>query len=69
MDKPKKCIPSKGDLIRDLLLKTVSTNPDLFCYYVSLLEAKEHLRTVSLNSLERAKDSTKHFPKRKIAEG
>ena len=69
MDKSKKCGLSKGDLIRELLLKTVSINPDLFCYYVSLFEAKEYLRTISLNSLEKAKDSTKCFPKRKIAEG
>lgn len=69
MDKSKKCGLSKGDLIRELLLKTVSKNPDLFCYYVSLLEAKEHLRSISLNALERAKDSRKYFPKRKIAEG
>ena len=33
----------KEDIIRDLLLKTVGRNPDLFSYYVSLQEAKELL--------------------------
>ena len=33
----------KEDVIRDLLLKTVGRNPDLFTYYVSLQEAKELL--------------------------
>lgn len=38
-EKPKK----KEDIIRELLLKTVGKNPDLFSYYVSLQEAKELL--------------------------
>ncbi len=33
----------KEDIIRDLLLKTVGKNPDLFTYYVNLMEAKELL--------------------------
>lgn len=34
---------NKSDHIREMLLKTVSKNPDLFCYYVSIQEAKELL--------------------------
>ncbi len=33
----------KTDLIRNMLLKTVGKNPDLFCYYVAIQEAKELL--------------------------
>lgn len=33
----------KEVFIRELLLKTVGTNPDLFSYYVGLMEAKELL--------------------------
>ena len=33
----------KIDFIRDMLLKTVGRNPDLFSYYVSIQEAKELL--------------------------
>ena len=33
----------KEDVIRDLLLKAVGKNPDLFSYYVNLMEAKELL--------------------------
>ena len=40
---PKKI--KKEDFIRDLLMKTVGKNPDLFSYYVSLQEAKELLGT------------------------
>ena len=39
---PKK-IRKKEDVIRDLLLKAVGKNPDLFSYYVNLQEAKELL--------------------------
>ena len=39
---PKK-IRKKEDVIRDLLLKTVGSSPDLFSYYVSVQEAKELL--------------------------
>ena len=38
-----KKIRKKEDLIRDMLLKTVGRNPDLFSYYVNLQEAKELL--------------------------
>ena len=31
----------KEDIIRGLLLEAVGKNPDLFCYYASLQEAKE----------------------------
>ena len=31
----------KTDLIREMLLKTVGKNRDLFCYYVAIQEAKE----------------------------
>jgi len=34
----------KEDVIRDLLLKAVGKNPDLFSYYINLMEAKELLR-------------------------
>lgn len=33
----------KTNLIREMLLKTVEKDPDLFCYYVSIMEAKELL--------------------------
>ena len=33
----------KTDLIRKLLLETVGKNPDLFCYYVSIQEARQLL--------------------------
>ena len=33
----------KEEVIRDLLLKTVGKNPDLFSYYVNVIEAKELL--------------------------
>ena len=33
----------KTDQIRKLLLDTVGKNPDLFCYYVSIQEAKQLL--------------------------
>ena len=40
----------KEDVIRDLLLKTVGKNPDLFTYYVNLIEAKELLgKSISEN--------------------
>ena len=34
---------NKSDHIREMLLKTVNKNPDLFCYYTSIQEAKELL--------------------------
>ena len=55
----------KEDLIRDLLLKAVGKNPDLFCYYVSLQEAKELLGKKILSN-QHKKISEK--PKRIIAE-
>ena len=39
---PKK-IRKKEDVIREMLLRTVGENPDLFSYYVNLMEAKELL--------------------------
>lgn len=39
---PKK-IRKKEDVIRELLLKAVGENSDLFSYYVNLMEAKELL--------------------------
>ena len=39
------CEKKKTDLIRDLLLKTVGKNPELFSYYVSIQEAKELLNS------------------------
>jgi len=39
----------KADVIRDLLLKTLGKNPDLFSYYVSIMEAKELLGKPGLN--------------------
>ena len=45
---PKKI--KKEDVIRDLLLKAVGKNPDLFSYYVNLMEAKELLgKNISAN--------------------
>ena len=44
---PKK-IRKKEALIRDMLLKAVGRNPDLFLYYVNLQEAKELLGKNSL---------------------
>lgn len=34
---------NKESYIRKLLLKTVEKDPDLFCYYVAILEAKQLL--------------------------
>ena len=39
---PKK-IKKKDDVIREMLLRAVGKNPDLFSYYVNLIEAKELL--------------------------
>ena len=54
----------KEDLIRDLLLKAVGKNPDLFCYYVSLQEAKELLGKKILSQHKKISEK----PKRIIAE-
>ena len=40
----------KIDTIRRMLLKTVGKNPDLFCYYASLLEARELLNSSTKNN-------------------
>ena len=54
----------KEDIIRDLLLKTVGRNPDLFSYYVNLQEAKELLgKNISENKVYK---DTLTKPKRKI---
>ena len=47
----KKKYIKKEDTIRDLLLKVVGKNPDLFCYYVSLQEAKDLLGKKYLDEL------------------
>ncbi len=60
---PKK-IRKKEDLIRDLLLKTVGRNPDLFSYYISLQEAKELLG--KNNSENKNNEQIKEKPKRII---
>lgn len=47
----------KSDIIRELLLKTLGKNPDLFSYYVSIMEAKELLGKFNLtDNLETNKD-------------
>ena len=56
----------KEDVIRDLLLKTVGRNPDLFTYYVSLQEAKELLGKHSSENINNTEALEK--PKRIIAE-
>ena len=33
----------KSDLIREMLLKTIGRNPDLFSYFVAIQEARELL--------------------------
>ena len=33
----------KTEIIREMLSKTLNKSPDLFCYYVSIMEAKELL--------------------------
>ena len=62
---PKK-IRKKEDVIRELLLKTVGENPDLFSYYVNLMEAKELL---GKNILEnKSNHEIIEKPKRKIVD-
>lgn len=56
---------NKTDIIRKLLLKTVGKDPDLFCYYVSIQEAKELLGQINSNQIE---DNYKNKPLRLIAE-
>ena len=56
----------KTDFIREMLLKTVGRNPDLFSYYVSIQEAKELLGQ-SVN-IEIKKDKISQ-PIKKLAEG
>ena len=34
---------TKANVIREMLLKTVGKDPDLFCYWTSIQEAKELL--------------------------
>lgn len=47
----------KVDFIRKMLLKTVGKNPELFSYYVSIMEAKELLGKPDSNmSLSNAVD-------------
>ncbi len=40
----------KTDKIREMLLKTVGKNPELFSYYVSIQEAKELLGSNNPNN-------------------
>ena len=57
----------KEKIIRDLLLKTVGKNPDLFTYYISLQEAKELLgKSISENKSN--KKETVEKPKRIITD-
>ena len=59
-------IRKKEDFIRELLLKTVGKNPDLFSYYVNLQEAKELLG----KNIPEIKNNNKIIekPKRKIVD-
>ena len=57
----------KTDFIRDMLLKTVSKNPDLFCYYVSIQEARGLLFNESNHCS--VKDEKEIRPVRKLGEG
>ena len=43
MGSSKKVNTKKADHIREMLLNTVSKNPDLFSYYVNIQEAKDLL--------------------------
>ncbi len=56
---------SKTDCIRELLLKTVGRNPDLFSYIVAVQEARKLLgkTTEDINFSDELK------PVRKVAEG
>ena len=56
----------KEDIIRDLLLKTVGRNPDLFTYYVNLIEAKELLGKNISENISNKKSLVK--PKRIIVD-
>ena len=57
----------KTDCIRDMLLKTVGKNPDLFCYYVSIQEAKELLLKKPKSC--QIKEEKEIKPVRKLGEG
>ena len=56
----------KTDQIRKLLLDTVGKNPDLFCYYVSIQEAKQLLGQSSEMVID--KDDISVLP-RKLTDG
>ena len=55
----------KTDVIREMLLRTVARKPDLFCYYVSLLEARELLDYAEIDIIP---GNNKLQPVRVIAE-
>ena len=65
MGLPKK----KTDQIREMLLNTVGKNPDLFCYYVSIQEAKELLNKEHLNIHDNHNECKTNLPLRKLTEG
>ena len=56
---------SKTDCIRELLLRTVGKNPDLFSYYVTIQEAKKLLD----RSVSDPCTVNERRPLRKVAEG
>lgn len=55
----------KTDLIRKLLLDTVGKNPELFCYYVSIQEAR-HLLGQSVEGINNRNKVSK--PLRKLTD-
>ncbi|OGI20111.1 MAG: hypothetical protein A3B68_00760 [Candidatus Melainabacteria bacterium RIFCSPHIGHO2_02_FULL_34_12] len=57
----------KARLIRELLLKTIGRNPDLFTYYVSILEAKNLLPDREDSCLNQI--TKKSRPHRKLCDG
>lgn len=56
----------KTDIIRTMLLKTVSKNPELFSYFVAIQEAKKLLMQ---NKIKEMKKSTKDKLTRLLSEG
>lgn len=59
---------NKTDFIRGMLLKTVGRNPDMFCYYVSILEAKELLNKEDINIHDNHNECKKNFPIKKLTD-
>lgn len=56
----------KTDIIREMLLRTVARKPDLFCYYVSLLEARKLLEYAEIDVVPQ---NNKLQPARIISQG